>query len=128
MGLSTAASTRAMRAILIHTWKVPVDHWIMMAIKEATTQFVSAQTHLKEEEGLDGPAIKEKLGIPAAHSYNAVIKHMMKKMEEDGGQEELLRKVQNAVKEWEKVENPIKVLISWVPHFRSSKMYHGTHR
>eukprot|EP00973_Karenia_brevis_P056200 7816389-Karenia_brevis.AAC.1 len=63
----------------------------MAAIKEATTQFVSAQSHLKEE-GLEGPAIKEKLGVPATHSYNAVIKHMMKKMEEDGGQEELLKK------------------------------------
>ena len=75
--LANAHQSRLLRAIVIDCYRVKTDDKYVTAHKEATVQFAETAKNMKENESLTQEEIKEKIGIPSVHGFNAMLKLMI---------------------------------------------------
>jgi len=86
------------------------------AHKQATTDFSEAAKKLKEEDGLSSEEIKERIGIPSVHGFNAMLKVAIEAKVTGHA------KLSEAVLLW-KTQAGWKTINAHIRHCRVAKMY-----
>ena len=72
--LANSLQTRLLRAIVIDCFRVKTDNKYIIAHKEATIHFSETAKSLKENDSLSPEKIKERIGAPSVHGFNAMLK------------------------------------------------------
>ena len=114
--LANSLQTRLLRAIVIDCFRVKTDNKYIVAHKEATIHFAETAKSLKENESLSPEEIKERIGIPSVHGFNAMLKAMIQ--DKVPGYEKLTE----AVALW-KSQQGWRTIHMHIRHCRVAKMY-----
>ena len=118
--LNVAMQARIHKSILIECIKTPVDCPYYISHKEGTTQFTLAAKKLKEQ-GKTPMEIKEAIGTPSVHGFNAMVAQYMEAKNPKNAQMGVATKLWEAQNGWKTVHFHIK-------HCRYSKMFHNTEK
>ena len=114
--LANSHQSRLLRAIVIDCYRVKTDDKYVVAHKEGTVQFAETAKSMKGNERLTQEEIKEKIGIPSVHGFNAMLKLMIKEKVPNH------EKLTEAATLW-KTQLGWKTINAHVRHCRISKMY-----
>eukprot|EP00973_Karenia_brevis_P022110 3042152-Karenia_brevis.AAC.1 len=70
MAMGTSQTSRMLKSIMAQCYKVPVDHWVVVAAESGTLSFTNAANNLRAE-GATSDMVREQLGTPNIHAFNA---------------------------------------------------------
>eukprot|EP00973_Karenia_brevis_P045522 6304175-Karenia_brevis.AAC.1 len=113
--LSSAQQVRIHKGILMWCARMQAENKFVKAAKYAVSQYEELIKTQKEAEGME--VLKEKLGVPAVHCWNALIQELLK--DPQGTMTAMQAEaVKTAMKDWS-----WKAVLDAVPHCKIAKMY-----
>ena len=118
--LSSALQCRDHKAIVMDCVLIKTDSAWYREFKAATEKFTDTQRRLKDQ-GSSPPQIKNMIGIPSVHGFNALVKHALVLKPVWGKQ------LEEAVKLWAS-QDGWHTIHAHVPHCKISRMFHSTQK
>ena len=122
MCLNNALHNRILRAIVIDCYRVSVENPYIEAHMEATAKYAVAAKKMRDA-GKSQEEVKEELGIPSVHGFNAMVKVYI----DTTPGLPLVKEVQEAVALWTSQEG-WKTINKSIRHCRVSRMFKSAHK
>jgi hypothetical protein len=116
--LNSAMQLRIHKAIIIDCYKIKAEGQWYTSHVEATRSFAVTQSQLKEQ-GQTPQQIKEAIGMPSVHGFNAMVKHLLTLKIPEAA------KVRTAVSLWQS-QDGWRTIAYHIKCCRMTKMYHAT--
>ena len=117
LSLSSALQVRMLRAIMIDCYMIPTESKWFTLHKQATVDYNAMAERLRKE-GKAQEAVKNQIGLPHLHAFNAHVKHYVE-LKPQSAQE-----IQDYIKQWgswQKVNKEIK-------HYRVTRTFHASNK